>query len=678
MNEINENVIEDLEDMVNDNHKSEHLDKEKKENFSVLTEIKDEILSYVDEQLDKDNKRKQVLSKIGDVFSPADDYPKYLEEYRANLDEYFDQITEKSGIDIKENTKTIENLNAAKDQKKANLKKIKWQQIGRGFTSFFAVAFFILAAISIYQLVKEKLLFKVISYGGGIALTIAFILIAIGFIILIALLINKNIKKYKLDVESDNSVINKTIELAKSQITPLFNLIKNNVASQLVNKTLPFISINKTISAALINYLQDDFDLRLYSKDLNYTSVLSGVVMNNPFLLLNYEYFKMGTKQYSGSITIHWTQHIGDKTYSRSQVLTAVVTKPYPYYFNDGEFIYTSDSAPKLSFSRKPSGYSNVALNPKGLASYLKSGVKEIEKYEKMAVKENHPFTPLTNKEFEYVWGAYDRDDENEFRILFTPLAQKQLLALFTPTVNDGVLFDDYYFTKDKKLNYIKCSANSITDELESLDGYYDINYKVIKEKFYLYCDLYFKSIYHLLAPVLAIPEFQLSENFDQKLYPKTKEKFPMAIHEVAAFWFADKNNLLKDEKYHKADLIAHTKYQNSNQDFDYIKVKYDSFKATKMVDYITKLGGDGLMHSIPVEWLKFDPINTELELAITFLDDMSALEVEQLYTKCFELNFKYKPVIFGNYIVFEYNDIINNENIDWNKFLNRKEENND
>ena len=63
-------------------------------------------------------------------------------------------------------------------------------------------------------------------------------------------------------------------------------------------------------------------------------------------------------------------------------------------------------------------------------------------------------FNRLPNEEFEALFMALDRDNEVEFRLLFTPLAQKNMISILrAKNVGFG---DDFIFKKRKELNYIK------------------------------------------------------------------------------------------------------------------------------------------------------------------------------------------------------------------------------
>ena len=105
---------------------------------------------------------------------------------------------------------------------------------------------------------------------------------------------------------------------------------------------------------------------------------------------------------------------------------------PYPEYFYDTRLIYGNEAAPNLCFSRKPN--SSVArMNEKQLEKYIKKGDKKIKKMESKALTDDDPttnFQSMGNNKFDVLFNALDRNNEVEFRLLFTPLAQKNIVNL--------------------------------------------------------------------------------------------------------------------------------------------------------------------------------------------------------------------------------------------------------
>ena len=55
-------------------------------------------------------------------------------------------------------------------------------------------------------------------------------------------------------------------------------------------------------------------------------------------------------------------------------------------------------------------------------------------------------FTAMTNDKFDVLFGATDRTNETEFRLLFTPLAQNSMINLIENAKPYG---DDFYFVKE-------------------------------------------------------------------------------------------------------------------------------------------------------------------------------------------------------------------------------------
>ena len=88
--------------------------------------------------------------------------------------------------------------------------------------------------------------------------------------------------------------------------------------------------------------------------------------------------------------------------------------------------VYGNEAAPDLKFSRKPT-HANE-LSEKQLEKKVKRGGKLLAKRSRRAIEEGRRFTEMASTEFEVLFGAADRNDEVQFRLLFTPLAQANML----------------------------------------------------------------------------------------------------------------------------------------------------------------------------------------------------------------------------------------------------------
>ena len=99
-------------------------------------------------------------------------------------------------------------------------------------------------------------------------------------------------------------------------------------------------------------------------------------------------------------------------------------------------------------------------MNEKQIEKMIAKETKGFEKKARKALTDNNPntnYVQFGNNEFESLFGGENRDNEVEFRLLFTPLAQNNLIKLIKSKDGFG---DDWYFQKAKKLNYIQ-SAHS-------------------------------------------------------------------------------------------------------------------------------------------------------------------------------------------------------------------------
>ena len=136
------------------------------------------------------------------------------------------------------------------------------------------------------------------------------------------------------------------------------------------------------------------------------------------------------------------------------ETLRAYVNKPKPIYSTETYLVYGNEAANHLRFSRMPSCINS--LDEKGIEKYVRKHEKDLTKLSEKAQKNGGNYTPLGNSEFELFFGGLDRDNEVEYRLLFTPLAQKSMLQVLKSKVGYG---DDFKFIKDKGLNVITISA---------------------------------------------------------------------------------------------------------------------------------------------------------------------------------------------------------------------------
>ncbi len=498
----------------------------------------------------------------------------YKGKHHENTVKYFDDLVKKSKIDIEENKRTVKKYKNINEE----IKKLKKK---KGWLNFFRVM-----------------------------CCIIFVLIFIVFIWL-----NKKIKDLKNQINNMQNEADKLLNKAWEQMAPLNSLYDWNIPATICNMDSNLLHFDKYLDAEKFQFMHDAFGLdENDEQNVSTVMVQSGEIYGNPFLMCRDYRQDWYQKTYTGSITIHWTSVVSDKNGTRTvhhtQTLTASVDKPAPSYNYVTYLVYGNDAAPKLSFSRGPSNASGK--DDKAINKMVKKEAKELDKKAKHDLMDKDPktnYTRLGNDEFEALFGGENRDNEVEFRLLFTPLAQKNLIELIKEPEPYG---DDFYFTKSKKLNYIQSRHSQTMNYNPSPKFFYNYDFEEAKKHFIEYNDLYFQAFFYDLCPIISIPIYQQQKSLKyiyQDNYPSNMTSYE---HEVLANSFS--RDLFKAPGS-KTDAILKTSFDHSNGKIDNVKVTAHSFQTVRRTEHITKLGGDGRMHTIPVYWDEYLPLTKETNM---------------------------------------------------------------
>ena len=129
--------------------------------------------------------------------------------------------------------------------------------------------------------------------------------------ILIFMYINPKIKILKNNVSELSKIIDNLRNEASKQMAPLNSLFEDNISIQLFKETLPLINFDNYFDSKRLEYLTKRFDLN-DTPNLNRSTlfVKSGDINGNPFYIANDLVHQMGTKVYTGAITISWTAYV--------------------------------------------------------------------------------------------------------------------------------------------------------------------------------------------------------------------------------------------------------------------------------------------------------------------------------------------------------------------------------
>lgn len=558
----------------------------------------------------------------------------YGTELRHNAEVMFDELAARSGVDIAQNRATVKKYDAKLRLIDKTNKLIGDLKAKRGLLTALIVIGGILLIFGFIQLLHRSYVY------GGISAPIGIILILVGAIV-IAKKIKPRLAEMKKEKMTQSEAAQKLLDEANKQMAPLNALFEDTMTKQLIEKTVPLIKIDDNFDMRRYDYLSGKYGFgEDDNENFSTIGILTGEILGNPFVVDRKLIHSLGSFTYTGSLLITWTEVTTDseghaRTVHHSQTLHASVTKPKPFYSSHTRLIYGNDAAPSLHFSRTPSHSED--LNEKQLERKIKKGVKKIRARQ----EDSNKFTEMGNEEFDVLFGALNRDNEVEFRLLFTPLAQKNMLALLKDAEGYG---DDFQMQKSGCLNYISSEHSAQWDPDTDPSAYRSHSFDLAKKKFVSFNDGYFRSLYFDLAPLLSIPLYQQQkprEYIYKESYPRnyTRYETEYAVNHIRQGAFAPvgaatgcilKTSLLrKDGKSDKVLVTAH------------------AYRTEERVDFVPTLGGDGHIHDVPVHWTEYIPIKRNStvmlkELGVSTLQFASVDEIKQRILRRNIANFGY------------------------------------
>lgn len=504
------------------------------------------------------------------IYNPLDEFDKkHKDTHLKNTNKFFEDLVQSSGIDIEQNRETVRLYNEYKENLSKLKKKLNWLRFLR------------------------------------VIMCITVILIP-----LVILKTTPKIKALRKEIEEADKRTEELLDEAYRQMLPLNSLFTDRDALNLIESTIPLISFDKCLSVKQEADMKINYDYSEYNEDEQSTiDVLAGNYNENPFLFENKIVHTMGTETYHGYKTIHWTERYRDssgrmRTRTRSQTLHATVTKPKPFYNTQVVLNYCSQGGPDLSFSRDASHLEQKS--EKQIEKIVKRGEKKLKRKTDEAISQNSDFMSMSNSDFEVLFDALDRTNEVQFRTLFTPLAQTNMVALILSKLGYG---DDFNFIKAKRTNRIlsKHSQGRVINLLP--EHYKSYSYDIIKDNFIGKNTEFFKAVYFDFAPLLAIPLYQERPVHSLKPIPDYSQLYSLKECEALA-------NAV-DYKYvvhpnTKTQAILKSSFVKSKDNIDETCITAYSYDIEKRVDIVSVHGGDGHFHNVPVEWDEYLPLEAQ------------------------------------------------------------------
>lgn len=546
-----------------------------------------------------------------DLSEPIETYKVTLKEkFNTEAENYWKELVKEAGTKLPENELTCKEYYDLKKKEAENQKQLDRT---KGLKNFFKtvgiIALIVGAILLIYGISESKTGFIV---AGAILPVVGIIVI-----ILAVKLPKQKIKMLEEKVAKLREESSEKLKLAYQQMKTLNSLYDWNIPAKIFNRLKTVIEMDQYFDVEKFQFLQDRYGLAdQFGETTSTLCVQSGSVLGNPFLIVKTLDQYWYTKRYENSIVIHWTttEHTknGTRTVHHSQTLTAYVDKPAAGYNRNTTLIYGNEAAPNLSFSRGPSGIDG--MNEKQIEKMIAKETKGFEKKARKALTDNNPntnYVQFGNNEFESLFGGENRDNEVEFRLLFTPLAQNNLIKLIKSKDGFG---DDWYFQKAKKLNYIQSAHSQSFDYYANPEYFVDFDSQKAHERFINYNNTFFKSFYFDLAPLMSIPLYQQMKTKEYIYKRKFQGNVTYYEDEMMANSFG--GNAFAHEMSQTENILK-TELNKTVGGTDEVVVSAHGFFLQEHVDYFEKWGGDGRMHTIPVTWYEYVPVCKQTNMAI-------------------------------------------------------------
>ncbi len=528
-----------------------------------------------------------------DVYDPLEEYVNvFHDRFKEVAEATFAQLAAEANVDVKANRKTCAEI-YAKESELASVKSLISQWTLLCVVLWLGIAVCAGLTIAKWGEIDNRVYAAMGTYAVA---ALAFLFAKV----------HPRLKELKKDSRRLSGDIRALKSEAWAQMEPLNRLYDWDVLTRMMTKTVPKLEFDRYFTTQRLADLKATYGWDdSFNKERSVVCSHSGLINGNPFVIVRTRKMEMGTKTYYGSKTIHWTTREVDgdgrsHTVHHSETLTATVTAPYPEYFEKTRLIYGNTAAPDLIFYRRRS---NMA-NKEGSLSFKWKRWRLRKKSRQLS---NADFAMMTNEEFEVAFDTSNRNSNQQFALLFTPVAQESMMKLLQD--DQAGYGDDFDFSKNKMINTIEAEHMQDIDLDMDPDQYKNFDFDKAKQDFYGINARYFRAIYFNLAPLLCVPLYQQMRPLHDIYGRDMPTHSSFWEHEALAnFWGYEHfkhpscvtNCILKTKESRKT----------GNGDNDaIIAVAAYGYRTEPRLTYVKKLGGDGRLHNVPVYWDEYIPV---------------------------------------------------------------------
>ena len=432
------------------------------------------------------------------LLEPLKYYNNYLKgHFRKVTEDYFQELVDEAGIDIDKNTELMK----------------EYEEASRNFSGLKSkLNRYLFTKKVIFIIGGGSLLWGGVNFFSANGDADSIFICGILFTLSVGLYFGKvksKIEDLGTILENLDSMLSNMRQEGYQMMKALNNLFHSEMTAELIKKAIPFIHLDLNFNIRRYEQLVKNYNFK-EKDDLDHSTldVASGDILGNPFVFMKRMVHKIGEYTYKGSLNISYLKYYRDSNgklcSSRvNETLHAEVKKPGPYYSTMVSLVYGNDAAPELIFHRKPAekGIFSAFFKKAKLAKKISTIRSQTNK----AIKEGGTFQGLSNEEFDALFNALDRNNEIEFRLLFTPLAQQNYQDIF----KNSPYGDDFVFCKENKINKIESKNSQNWDFDTTPSNYWGFSFQQIKDRFINFNCNYFDCMYFSFLPLLAIPLYQ-------------------------------------------------------------------------------------------------------------------------------------------------------------------------
>jgi len=536
---------------------------------------------------------------------PLRAYQSHLsEEFAEKSKALFDGLVSASGVDAESNRATIARLRSLEYALAGSCSKRSLWRIAQVLLIVAIVAGFLVmfAAIGMATQAQGSQPSKPVT---AIATGATGFFAAVGFIWLLLRKVHPRLRVLTELVGDQSAAIEAAKSEAQMQMAPLNRRFDWDMSLRIIQEVLPEVRIDPYFTIARLEDFRRNYGWSdAFHTDKSILHAISGTLHGNPFVLVETRVFSWGKRTYSGTKSISWTTtemytdakgKLRTREVTKHTTLYASLEKDFPQYATDKRLIFGTASAPDLSFQRTPS---SIDAAGSGIVHrwQFRGEVRRLREEARRDLKR----VLVSNLEFEVYFGAHDRNHPQQFRLLFTPLAQEQLVKLLRDRKSG--FGDSFNFAKSGCINTIRCRHMADFDFVDHPARFVDIELEAARRRFLDHSKEYFRRFYFSIAPFLAIPLY--CERHAPPLETSGENQ------RISCFWEHEAvANYRGMDQFQHRDCVTQSLLHARLESRGTVHVTAKGFRRVERTTSVEVFGPDGKFHKVPVHWDEYLPV---------------------------------------------------------------------